>query len=131
MTAPFVPSRSKSQAATASWRTIVAHYQKPCHWRSVWQVVIQFTVLLIAGSSGFWLFYVQHQFEGGYWEHGDHWDYTAAALKGSSFYKLPKVRQWFSDNKRKSGLMTRAEFKNRSAIGKIFDEGAGTLRRQM
>ena len=24
------------------------------------------------------------------------WDYTAAALQGSSFYKLPKVLQWFS-----------------------------------
>src|SRR5689334_7703108 len=61
-------------------------------------LLIQLTVLLVAGSSGFWLFYVQHQFEAAYWEHGDDWDYTAAALKGSSFYKLPKVLQWFSGN---------------------------------
>ena len=26
------------------------------------------------------------------------WDYATAALKGSSFYKLPKVLQWFSGN---------------------------------
>src|SRR5262249_25671118 len=26
------------------------------------------------------------------------WDYTRAALEGSSFYKLPKVLQWFSGN---------------------------------
>src|SRR5690606_39661213 len=39
-----------------------------------------------------------HQFEGVYWERGDQWDYTAAALQGSSFYKLPKILQWFSGN---------------------------------
>jgi len=61
-------------------------------------LVIQLTVLLIAGSAGVWLFYVQHQFEGVYWERRDDWDYTAAALQGSSFYKLPRVLQWFSGN---------------------------------
>jgi omega-6 fatty acid desaturase (delta-12 desaturase) len=52
----------------------------------------------VAGTAGVWLFYVQHQFEGVYWERGEDWDYTAAALEGSSFYKLPKVLQWFSGN---------------------------------
>jgi omega-6 fatty acid desaturase (delta-12 desaturase) len=61
-------------------------------------LIIQLTVLLVAGSVGFWLFYVQHQFEDGYWEHGEKWDYTTAALQGSSFYKLPRVLQWFSGN---------------------------------
>jgi omega-6 fatty acid desaturase (delta-12 desaturase) len=51
-----------------------------------------------AGAAGLWLFYVQHQFEGVYWERGEDWDYTAAALQGSSFYKLPKILQWFSGN---------------------------------
>jgi len=59
---------------------------------------IQLTVLLVAGSAGVWLFYVQHQFEGVYWERNENWDYAAAALQGSSFYKLPKVLQWFSGN---------------------------------
>jgi len=45
-----------------------------------------------------WLFYVQHQFEGAYWERAEEWDYTAAALQGSSFYKLPWILQWFSGN---------------------------------
>ena len=61
-------------------------------------LLIQLTVLVVAGSAGVWLFYVQHQFEGVYWERGEEWDYTAAALQGSSFYKLPKVLQWFSGN---------------------------------
>jgi acyl-lipid omega-6 desaturase (Delta-12 desaturase) len=51
-----------------------------------------------AGAAGFWLFYVQHQFEGVYWERSQDWDYTAAAIQGSSFYKLPKILQWFSGN---------------------------------
>ena len=61
-------------------------------------LLVQLVVLAVAGSAGVWLFYVQHQFEGVYWEHQEEWDYTAAALKGSSFYKLPKVFQWFSGN---------------------------------
>src|SRR6266566_4819097 len=59
-------------------------------------LLIQLTALAVAGSAGFWLFYVQHQFEGVYWERGEEWDYATAALQGSSFYKLPKVLQWFS-----------------------------------
>ena len=59
---------------------------------------IQLTVMAIAGTAGVWLFYVQHQFEGVYWERAEEWDYTTAALKGSSFYKLPGVLQWFSGN---------------------------------
>lgn len=61
-------------------------------------VIIQSIILMVSGGLGVWLFYVQHQFEGVYWERGDDWDYTAAALQGSSFYKLPKILQWFSGN---------------------------------
>lgn len=61
-------------------------------------LIIQLTVLMVAGSAGVWLFYVQHQFEGVYWERSENWDYATAALQGSSFYKLPKVLQWFSGN---------------------------------
>jgi omega-6 fatty acid desaturase (delta-12 desaturase) len=61
-------------------------------------LVIQATVLMIAGSVGVWLFYVQHQFEGAYWERRDQWDYVTAAIQGSSFYHLPRVLQWFTGN---------------------------------
>src|ERR1043166_4545717 len=61
-------------------------------------VLLQVMVVAVAGSVGVWLFYVQHQFEGVYWERRDDWDYTTAALQGSSFYKLPKILQWFSGN---------------------------------
>jgi len=61
-------------------------------------VLLQLGVLLVAGVAGVWLFYVQHQFEGVYWERRDEWDYYEAALQGSSFYKLPRILQWFSGN---------------------------------
>ena len=61
-------------------------------------LLIQLTMILVAGSAGVWLFYVQHQFEGVYWQRHEQWDYLAAALQGSSFYKLPKILQWFSGN---------------------------------
>jgi acyl-lipid omega-6 desaturase (Delta-12 desaturase) len=65
-----------------------------------WQayLILQVVVFGVAASAGVWLFYVQHQFEGVYWERSEEWDYATAALQGSSFYKLPKVLQWFSGN---------------------------------
>ena len=59
---------------------------------------IQLLVTWISGAAGIWLFYVQHQFEGVYWERQGHWDYLKAALKGSSYYRLPRILQWFSGN---------------------------------
>ncbi len=61
-------------------------------------LIVQLTILLVAGSAGIWLFYVQHQFEGVYWERGENWDYAKAALQGSSYFRLPRVLQWFSGN---------------------------------
>ncbi len=46
---------------------------------------------LLAGSIGIWLFYVQHQFEDAYWCSGGDWSFTDAALRGSSYLKLPAV----------------------------------------
>jgi acyl-lipid omega-6 desaturase (Delta-12 desaturase) len=60
--------------------------------------LLQLIVIMVGGAAGVWIFYVQHQFEGAYWERLDQWDYTTAALQGSSFYKLPRILQWFSGN---------------------------------
>jgi omega-6 fatty acid desaturase (delta-12 desaturase) len=61
-------------------------------------VMIQLPVLAMAATAGVWLFYVQHNFDGTYWVRRERWDYLTAALKGSSYYQLPKVLQWFSGN---------------------------------
>jgi omega-6 fatty acid desaturase (delta-12 desaturase) len=53
-------------------------------------------VILLAASTGIWLFYVQHQFEQAYWASAPDWDFHEAALKGSSFYDLPVVLHWLT-----------------------------------
>ena len=65
-----------------------------------WQefLLVQGPSILLAGTAGVWLFYVQHQFEDVYWENTDDWTYADAALRGSSYLKLPKVLQFFTGN---------------------------------
>ena len=60
--------------------------------------VIQLTVTGVSGAAGVWLFYVKHQFEDTYWRSGEQWDYTVLAIKGSSFYRLPALLNWFSSS---------------------------------
>ncbi|MBL8118446.1 MAG: fatty acid desaturase [Anaerolineae bacterium] len=61
-------------------------------------VMVQLPIIAIASSVGVWLFYVQHQYENVYWERHENWDFATAALYGSSYYKLPRILQWFSGN---------------------------------
>ena len=61
-------------------------------------LLVGLPVVAIAGAAGIWLFYVQHQFEHVYWARGGNRDFVAAALLGSSLYRLPRVLQWFTGN---------------------------------
>ncbi len=54
--------------------------------------------MLIAGSAGIFLFYVQHQYEDVYWERHAEWSFAAAALQGSSYLRLPRVLRFFTGN---------------------------------
>jgi omega-6 fatty acid desaturase (delta-12 desaturase) len=55
-------------------------------------------VMLLAATIGVWLFYIQHQFEDTYWEPRKTWDFQAAALRGASFYDLPRILHWMTGN---------------------------------
>jgi omega-6 fatty acid desaturase (delta-12 desaturase) len=48
--------------------------------------------------GGIWLFFAQHQFEDAYWAEHEEWDYANAAIRGSSYLKLPRIMQWFTGN---------------------------------
>jgi omega-6 fatty acid desaturase (delta-12 desaturase) len=61
-------------------------------------LLIQFPIIYISSIAGTWLFYVQHQYEDVVWYRKDEWDFETVALNGSSFYKLPRVLQWFTGN---------------------------------
>ena len=76
-----------AMAGTASWALGFKTY-----------IMVQLPVLLLAATFGVWLFYIQHQFEGVYWERHENWNPWTAALEGASYYKLPAVLQWLSGN---------------------------------
>lgn len=61
-------------------------------------LLTQLSVAVVACTAGVWLFYVQHQFEDVYWDRKPEWEFTRAAFEGSSFYRLPRILQWFSGN---------------------------------
>ncbi|MCO6431359.1 MAG: fatty acid desaturase [Deltaproteobacteria bacterium] len=62
-----------------------------------WKVfLVAAPVFLVASAVGIWLFYMQHQFEHTYWQKDQDWDYFEAAIKGSTFYKLPRILDWIT-----------------------------------
>ena len=69
-------------------------------WAIGWKafLLIQIPVIYIAAVHGVWLFYVQHQYENVIWTRANEWNYKEIALGGSSYFKLPKVLQWFTGN---------------------------------
>jgi acyl-lipid omega-6 desaturase (Delta-12 desaturase) len=61
-------------------------------------LVIWAPAAFLAGAAGIWLFYAQHQFEEAYWERSVDWSFPEAALRGSSFLKLPRPLQFATGN---------------------------------
>lgn len=55
-------------------------------------------VLIVTSWAGGWLFFIQHQFEDTYYEYEGKWDYSEAAVLGSSYYDLHPILQWFTGN---------------------------------
>ena len=100
--ARFVPSGARPRirraviATNVALAAIVATLCLLIGWQEY--LLVQLPLLVFAGGTGIWLFYVQHQFEDVYWETGERWSYADAALRGSSHLKLPKVLQFFTGN---------------------------------
>src|SRR5690606_12387398 len=61
-------------------------------------LLVHIPIVILAGSAGIWLFYVQHQFEETHWSNGPDWDFREAALHGSSYYDLPAFLNWLTGN---------------------------------
>ena len=61
-------------------------------------LAVWLTVMILAGTIGVWLFYVQHQFDGTHWSRRSAWDLHEAALHGSSWYDLPQPLRWLTAN---------------------------------
>jgi omega-6 fatty acid desaturase (delta-12 desaturase) len=65
-------------------------------WRAF--LLVNVPIVVLAGTIGIWLFYVQHQFEETHWSRDGEWDLRDAALRGSSHYDLPPIVRWFTGN---------------------------------
>lgn len=109
-----------------TWQFVIKHrvpFDLPWSWKKEWRSVllnnamllvvatalglafswytvllVHLPIVLIAGASGVWLFYVQHTFEQAYWARGANWNADRAAVAGSSYYDLPRVVHWFTGN---------------------------------
>jgi omega-6 fatty acid desaturase (delta-12 desaturase) len=82
-----------TNAATAILLTVLVH-----QFSIAATLLVLLPVLLIAASTGVWLFYIQHQFEEAHWDHDHSWSFYDAALHGSSHLDLPPVLRWFTAN---------------------------------
>lgn len=60
--------------------------------------LIQAPIIFFFGVIAVWFFFVQHQHEFTYKQWSKNWDYLISAIRGSSFYNLPKIIHWFSGN---------------------------------
>lgn len=98
----FVPrgSRRRVRNSVLGTNLVLAVIVAACclllGWRAY--LVVQGSVFFVTGALGIWLFYVQHQFEDAYWQSHTDWRYDQAALRGSSYLKLPRVFQFFTGN---------------------------------
>lgn len=64
-----------------------------------WQVLlVQIPVIALTSIIGVGLFSLQHRFDDVVWARHGEWEVTKAALQGSSYFKLPRVLQWFTGN---------------------------------
>ena len=95
------PSSGKRERSSVIWTNLalvglVGWLMILIGWQAF--LLVEVPILLIACSVGVWLFYVQHNFDPTYWERHASWDFFNAGMDGSSFYKLPKLLQWFTGN---------------------------------
>lgn len=61
-------------------------------------LIVQLTIVIGFFCIAFWFFYVQHQHEEGYMRWKQNWDYVLSAIRGSTYYKLPRMLQWLTGN---------------------------------
>ncbi len=60
--------------------------------------LVQIPILVLFAIIAVWFFYVQHQHEHTYKQWKNNWEYLLSAVKGSTYYKLPRLFQWLTGN---------------------------------
>ncbi len=96
-----LPPSWKREWASVFWTNVAILAVVAMMWMTIGIqafLAVQLPITLLAGTTGVWLFYIQHQFEDTYWEKDDAWGFHAAGLEGSSYYDLPGILHWFTGN---------------------------------
>ena len=98
----WAPPTARPKIYESTWHTniAIAFAVGGLCWLIGWQafLLVEAPLVVLAGGAGLWLFYVQHQFEDVYWRRTPDWSYADAALRGSSYLRLPKILQFFTGN---------------------------------
>lgn len=97
----FEKSAGKREKSSVIWTNIalaavIGWIMLEIGWAAF--LLVEVPILLLACGAGVWMFYIQHNFDPTYWERHQQWEFFNAGMDGSSFYKLPKVLQWFTGN---------------------------------
>lgn len=61
-------------------------------------LLIQAPIIGFFAVIAVWFFYVQHQHEDTYKQWKENWEYLLSAIKGSTYYKVPRPIQWLTGN---------------------------------
>ena len=93
MTRKILASVVATNLALAIW---VLGWSALAGWQTF--LTIQVTTLVAGGAIGAWLLYIQHQYEGTYYEAPGEWRFELAALQGSSYLDLPRPLAWAVGN---------------------------------
>jgi omega-6 fatty acid desaturase (delta-12 desaturase) len=59
---------------------------------------VQLINLFFFGTYALWFFYIQHQYEKIYKSSAANWNYVVSALRGSTYYDLPRIGHWLTGN---------------------------------
>ena len=93
MSRPILLSVIATNAALAGWALGLGAL---VGWPTF--LLIQGTTLVVGGAIAAWMLYIQHQYEGTYYEAAEDWRFELAALQGSSYLELPRPLAWAVGN---------------------------------
>ena len=65
-------------------------------WHQV--LLVHLPIMVVASILGVWLFSLQHRFETAHWTVRSEWSFVDAALRGSSWFNLPRPLHWLTGN---------------------------------
>lgn len=61
-------------------------------------LILYLSTIIAFATVAIWFFYIQHQHDPNYKAWKSEWEFILAAIKGSSYYKIPRIMNFFTGN---------------------------------